>query len=543
MKKSTKVTLSALLLTTLGLAACGNGSTDTTGNSTDTKSITITTFGELTTLDSAVYDDVPTSDMIGQAFEGLYRVTGDNDIELGMAEKDPTISADGLVYTFNIRPDAVWSDGNPVTANDFVFTYRKLVDPKEATGAQSVDVFKNGEKVRNGELPVEELGVKAIDDKTLEITLEYPAPYLPKLLTGTRFLPQSEKVEKEQGDKYGTSSDTVVSNGPFTVQGWTGSEVEWQLVKNDKYWDAANVALDSVKVNVSKEVSTSVTLFDAGEVQYTAISDQFVEQYQSQPTFHTQPKALTGYMSYNVDRPTTGNVHFRRALAMAFDKEALVKNVLKDGSIALNGIVPTDFGTNPTTGADFRADSGNYLAFNVAEAQKEWELAKADLGVSEVTVTLITSDTGTSKLVGEYLQAQIQTNLPGVTFNLQPVPLKNRLELQRADDFDIFYGTWTPDYQDPVNFLQQYTTNGGINFANYSNPAYDEAVSQVQNNLANDPSARWNKMLEAEKIVMDDAIVAPIYQGAQSYLLADNVTGLEVLPFGRSINLRQVNLK
>lgn len=226
MKKSTKVTLSALLLTTLGLAACGNGSTATTGNSTDTKSITITTFGELTTLDSAVYDDVPTSDMIGQAFEGLYRVTGDNDIELGMAEKDPTISADGLVYTFNIRPDAVWSDGSPVTANDFVFTYRKLVDPKEATGAQSVDVFKNGEKVRSGQVPVEELGVKAIDDKTLEITLEYPAPYLPKLLTGTRFLPQSEKVEKEQGDKYGTSADTVVSNGPFTIQGWTGSEME-----------------------------------------------------------------------------------------------------------------------------------------------------------------------------------------------------------------------------------------------------------------------------------------------------------------------------
>lgn len=542
MNRMKKLTLAMCMLAGLGLAGCSSQESSINPSSAE-QSIKITTFGELTTLDSAVYDDVPTSDMIGQAFEGLYRIGPNNTLELGVAREEPTISADGLVYTFKLKPEAKWSNGERVTANDFVYTYRKLVDPKQATGAQSVEVIKNGLKVREGELPVEELGVKAIDEETLEITLEYPAPYFPKLLTGTRFLPQSEKFAQEVKDAYGTAADKIVSNGPFKIEGWTGSELEWKLVKNDQYWDSENVKVSSIQVNVSKEVATSVGLFDSKEVQYTTVSDKFVEQYKQQPTFHTQPKALMGYMSFNVARETTGNVHFRRAIAMAYDKEALVTNVLKDGSIASNGLVPRDFGKHFETGTDFRDDSGDLLTFNKEEALKEWELAKKELGVSEVTVTLITSDTGTSKLVGEFLQAQIQSNLPGVTFKLQPVPLKNRLELQRADDFDIFYGTWTPDFQDPINFLQQYTTEGGINFANYSSAAYDQAVLEAQTTLATNEAARWKKMLEAEKIVMGDAIVAPIYQGAQSYLLDENITGLSVLPFGRSIDLRKVEVK
>ncbi|RKW29497.1 MAG: peptide ABC transporter substrate-binding protein, partial [Granulicatella sp.] len=177
MKKSTKLLMTTLLIS-LGLAACGGNSTSTTAN--NQQSLTITTFGELATLDSADYDDVPSSDMLGQIFEGLYRVAKDNKVELGMAAEEPTVSADGLVYTFKLR-DAKWSDGTPVTAGDFVYTYRKLVNPKEGHVAQSADVFKNAKKIRTGELGVEELGVKAIDDKTLEITLENPAPYLPKL--------------------------------------------------------------------------------------------------------------------------------------------------------------------------------------------------------------------------------------------------------------------------------------------------------------------------------------------------------------------------
>ncbi len=534
-----KIITAILVLSSLGLSAC---STNTPTNITS-NSIKMTTFGELTTLDSVDYNDVPTSDMIGQVFEGLYRVAPNNQIELGMAASTPHISDDGLVYTFTLKDNIKWSNGQPVTAYDFVYTYRKLVDPVEAKGIQSAEVFKNASKIAKGELAVEELGVKALDNQTLEITLEYPAPYLPKLLTGTRFLPQSVEFASAMGDKYGVSSDDIVSNGPYLLKGWHGSEVEWRLVKNPDYWDSEHVSIDEITVNVSKEVATSTTLFDAGEVQYTAISDNFVDQYKARPEFHTQPKAMTGYMSFNVLREVTGNVHFRRAIAMAYDKEALVTNVMKDGSTALNGIVPSNFGFNDVTGEDFRDISGDVLPYNVEKAQEEWNLAKKDLGRDTVTVTLLTSDTGTSKLVGEYLQAQIQQNLPGVTLTIKSVPLKNRLELEKQDDFDIFYGTWTPDYQDPMNFLEQYITNGGINFANYTNKTYDDMIADIQTNLATNGNARFEKMIEAEHILAEDAIVAPIYQGAQSYLLAPNVKGLLVTPFGRSVDLRLVTIQ
>lgn len=540
MKKSTKLLMTTLLVS-LGLAACGGNSTSTS-TSGNQQSLTITTFGELATLDSADYDDVPSSDMLGQIFEGLYRVAKDNKVELGMAAEEPTVSADGLVYTFKLR-DAKWSDGTPVTAGDFVFTYRKLVDPKEGHVAQSADVFKNAKKIRSGELSTEELGVKAIDDKTLEITLENPAPYLPKLLTGSRFLPQSEKVAKEKGEGYGSSADSIVTNGPFKLEGWTGSELSWKLVKNDGYWDAANVQLQNVTVNVSKEVATSVQLFDGKQVQYTTISEQFVDQYKTQPTYHAIPKATMGYMNFNVERKITGNKHFRRAIAMAYDKAALVNNVLKDGSIVSNGLVPKGFAENPETGKDYVEDRGDLLTYNVEEAQKELALAKQELGMDRIEVTLLTSDAGSAKVVGEYLQAQIQKNLPGVTLNIKSVPLKNRLELQRADDFDFFFGTWAPDYQDPVNFLEQYVTGGGINFGNYSSEAYDKAVAEVKTTYATKPAERYKQMIAAEKIVMDDVAIAPIYQASQSYLLAENVDGFEVLPFGRTINLRQASVK
>ena len=505
MKKTTKMLMSSLLVA-VGLAACGSNSSSSSTNAANR--LTMTTFGELTTLDSADYDDVPSSDMMGQIFEGLYRVAANNKVELGMAAQEPKVSEDGLVYTFTLR-DAKWSDGSPVKAQDFVFTYRKLVNPQEGH----------------------------------VITLENPAPYLPKLLTGSRFLPQSEAVAQKLGDQYGSNVSNVVVNGPFKLEGWTGSELTWKLVKNADYWDASNVALNEVTVNVSKEVATSVQLFDSKQVQYTTISDQFVDQYKSQPTFHAQPKATMGYMNFNTLKPTTANQHFRRAIAMAYDKQALTNNVLKDGSIPSTGLIPKSFATNEVTGKDFVDESGDFLKFDVQEAQKEWELAKKELGVSEVTVTLLTSDTGTSKLVGEYLQAQIQKNLPGVTFKLQPVPLKNRLELQRASDFDIFYGTWAPDYQDPLNFLEQYITGGGINFGKYSNAEYDKTVDAVKSTYATQPENRWNQMLAAEKIIMNDAAIAPIYQASQSYLLAENVKGFEVLPFGRTVNLRQASVQ
>lgn len=501
--------------------------------------LSIATQGELATLDSALYNDVPSSDMIGQVFEGLYRVKNGTEVEFGQAES-VKVSDDGLTYTFTLRDGLKWSDGSPVTAADFEYSYQRLADPKSGASVQSVDVFKNAAAVRKGEKEVSELGVKALDDKTLEVTLEYPAPYLPKLLSGSRYMPVSKAVHSAKGDKYGTSADNVVTNGPFTIQDWNGTNLEWKLVKNDNYWDAANVYLKDVQVQVIKENSTGADLFDAGQLDYTTLTDQFVQEYTGADDFHTASKATIGYLSFNTQREATANADLRRAIAQAFDKQVYADSVIQDGSQVLNNQVPKDFDVNEA-GEDYQTAAGPMLEYNLEAAQADWAKAKAALGKDTIELQLLTSDVGLSKRTAEFLQAQLEANLPGLKLTISSVPLKNRLEFQRQSDFDIFYGTWAPDYQDALNFIEQYKTGGGINFAKYSNAEYDKLVEQARNEYANDPAKRRQALIQAEVIgIKQDAVAAPIYQSATSYLLKARVKNFEVMPFGRTINLRPV---
>ena len=501
--------------------------------------LSIATQGELATLDSALYNDVPSSDMIGQVFEGLYRVKNGTEVEFGQAES-VKVSDDGLTYTFTLRDGLKWSDGSPVTAADFEYSYQRLADPKSGASVQSVDVFKNAAAVRKGEKEVSELGVKALDDKTLEVTLEYPAPYLPKLLSGSRYMPVSKAVHSAKGDKYGTSADNVVTNGPFTIQDWNGTNLEWKLVKNDNYWDAANVYLKDVQVQVIKENSTGADLFDAGQLDYTTLTDQFVQEYTGADDFHTASKATIGYLSFNTQREATANADLRRAIAQAFDKQVYADSVIQDGSKVLNNQVPKDFDVNEA-GEDYQTAAGPMLEYNLEAAQADWAKAKAALGKDTIELQLLTSDVGLSKRTAEFLQAQLEASLPGLKLTISSVPLKNRLEFQRQSDFDIFYGTWAPDYQDALNFIEQYKTGGGINFAKYSNAEYDKLVEQARNEYANDPAKRRQALIQAETIgIKQDAVAAPIYQSSTSYLLKARVQNFEVMPFGRTINLRPV---
>lgn len=501
--------------------------------------LSIATQGELATLDSALYNDVSSSDMIGQVFEGLYRVKNGTEVEFGQAES-VKVSDDGLTYTFTLRDGLKWSDGSPVTAADFEYSYQRLADPKSGASVQSVDVFKNAAAVRKGEKEVSELGVKALDDKTLEVTLEYPAPYLPKLLSGSRYMPVSKAVHSAKGDKYGTSADNVVTNGPFTIQDWNGTNLEWKLVKNDNYWDAANVYLKDVQVQVIKENSTGADLFDAGQLDYTTLTDQFVQEYTGADDFHTASKATIGYLSFNTQREATANADLRRAIAQAFDKQVYADSVIQDGSKVLNNQVPKDFDVNEA-GEDYQTAAGPMLEYNLEAAQADWAKAKAALGKDTIELQLLTSDVGLSKRTAEFLQAQLEANLPGLKLTISSVPLKNRLEFQRQSDFDIFYGTWAPDYQDALNFIEQYKTGGGINFAKYSNAEYDKLVEQARNEYANDLAKRRQALIQAETIgIKQDAVAAPIYQSSTSYLLKARVKNFEVMPFGRTINLRPV---
>lgn len=526
-----------LMLNSLSLSTIATAQETPEINPGVEQTLNIMTIGELATLDSAVYNDTPSSDMIGQVFEGLFRIVDGTEVELGQAE-NYEVSEDGLVYTFTLRDGLVWSDGNPITANDYVYSYQRLVDPNGLASAQSVEIFKNAAAIRNGEMELEEVGVVALDDTTLEITLEYPAPYLPKLLTGSRFMPVQQAKVEELGDSYGTSTENIAMNGPFLIEGWSGTELEWTLVKNPNYWDAENVYLENVRVSVVKETGTGADLFDAGELDYAILSDQFVQQYEGSEVFHSQPKATIGHLMFNVTRETTGNAALRRAIAQAFDKELYATSVIRDGSTPLNGFVPADFDVNED-GVDFREEAGEVLPYNVEAAQADWEQAKEELGMDTIEIELLVSDVDLSGRTAEYLQAQLMENLPGLTITIRQVPLNNRLEFQRALDYDFFYGTWAPDYQDAINFMEQLITDGGINFADYSNEEVDNLVNQARNEYATDSVKRREALIEAERIAIGEDAVAPVvYQAATAYLLNPSVQNLQILPFSRTLNLR-----
>lgn len=531
--------VASLAIATLLLGACS-----TTGNkkdsTTETKQIIeVSTPGELSTLDSGQYSDVNSSDMIGQVTEGLYRTDKNGDPELALAAEKPTVSEDGKTYTFKLK-DTTWSNGDPVTANDFVYAYQYVVDPANASSSSNrLDIFKNASKIRRGETTVDTLGVKALDDKTLQIELESPITYLDQILVGTPFMPKNAAFAKDKGKSYGTTTENFVGNGPFVIEDWTGTNESWKLVKNPRYWDADNVKLDEVDVQVVKEVGTGVNLFETQALDFTTLSDTYAKQYKDNANAHYVPKSLVGYLSANQKREVTGNVKVRQAIMQAIDKKAFAEDILGDGSTALNGFVPANFAKDPKTGEDFRKENGDLLPYNVEQAQKLWAEAKQELGQDEITLEVLSADTAAAKKTIEFIQGQLEQNLPGLTINLKSVPLQNRLDLQTKGDFDIAFGTWTPDYADPINFLEFYDSKGGLNTSGYVSESYDQGLEEARTTLANDPEARWDKLKELEKqLVETDTAVIPLYQGAVAYLQSDQLKDLQIYPFGRTVSYR-----
>ena len=538
MKKFSLLMMAAVVL----LSACnsGGGSTSSSEKAADPEQvINVASGGELSTLDSAHYTDVYSSDMIGQLAEGLYRLNAKQEPELGMAAEEPEVSEDGLVYTFKIR-EAKWSNGDPVTADDFVYSFKNVVDPAYGSSSSNqMDIFKNGRKIREGELTLDDFGVKALDDQTLELTLEYPVPYLSQALVGTPFMPKNAAFADEKGTAYGTSADDFVGNGPFLITGWDGTTESWTLTKNPDYWDQKNVKLETINVQVIKEIATGTNLFDSGDLDYTGLADTYALQYKDSPQAYFIPKAMVGYLSPNHKREVTGNVHVRKAILQAIDKEAFAEDILGDGSTALNGFVPKDFAKDPDSGEDFRDENGDLLPYNLDAAQKEWETAKQELGKETIELELLSADTALAKKTIEFVQGQLQDNLPGLTIKLKSVPLQNRLDLQTQSEFDLVFGTWTPDYADPINFLEFYDSKSGLNTAGYANSDYDAGLNDARITLANEPEQRWQELLTLEKtLVQEDAAVLPLYQGAIGYLKTDRLKDLQVFSFGRTVSYR-----
>lgn len=536
MKKGILALFGTILATTLILTACSNKQ-----SSANQQDLTVATSAEMATLSTTKYSDTTSLEALQNTFEGLYRFNSNNKPVLAGASS-VSVSSDKKTYTFTLRKNAKWSNGDAVTAQDYVFAWRKMVDPASASpNSQRFAPIKNGVDISAGKMPVNKLGIKALSSYKLQITLESPISYFSELMTGAPFYPQDEKIVNKYGSQYGTSASKTVFNGPFIVTNWNGTNLKWNYVKNTKYWNKDAITLKKVKVQVVKDASTAANLYKTNKLDYAMLTTDYIKQYQKTAGFHSKTIPLIGYMSFNTHRKTTANVHFRKAIAFAYNKDSLVKNVLHAGS-ALNGIVPKNFAFNTKTGNDYRKDAGNMSTYNLKEAKKQWAEAKKELGKQKISIELLTSDTTDSKQIGEYLQSQLETNLPGLSVSLRSIPLKSRLAATTDYDFDIVYGTWQPDYADPVNFI----SDGGQYHLDddYNNSNFRSLLNTAATTYATNPTKRWSTLIKAEKqLIKTDAFTAPVYQGGMSYLLKNKVKGLQISPYGTVLFYRNVKIK
>lgn len=471
---------------------------------------------------------------LGATMEGLYRLDEKGQTSEGIATKHE-VSEDGKTWTFTLREDAKWSNGDPVTANDFVYAWQRAVDP--ATGSEygpymMGGVIKNATAVNKGEVPVDQLGVKADGDFKLVVELENATPYFESLTTFGTFLPLNQKFVEEKAATFATSADTLLSNGPYKFSNWTSTAQEWELVKNEDYWDAKTVKLEKMTYVVVKEAQTAVDLYEKGEVDRAGLSSDLVDQYSTHDDYTVEPDTSVFYLKLNQTKnPALANVNIRAAISRAFDKQALVDEILNNGSIVANGLVPKDFVSTPD-GKDFREESGDLVTYDVKKAKEFWEKGLAELGTKEVTIELLGGDAEVSKMMNQYLANQLSTNLPGLKITLKEVPFEQRLELDTAMDYDMQFAGWGPDFLDPYTYMNLWLTDGGNNQMGYSNPEYDKLVNETATTLAQDPEARNENFLKAEKILFEDAAIAPVYQRASALLVSPKVQGVFTNAFG-----------
>lgn len=523
------------------LTACSGDS----GSSSE-KILKVAKDTELASMDQHIATDGLSFEVIAATIEGLYTSDADGNAIPAIA-KSYDVSEDGLVYTFHLREDAKWSNGDPVTANDFVYAWRRLVDPNTASEyAFIMDVagVKNAASVNAGETSLEELGVKAVDDYTLEVTLALPVPYFLQLMTFPSFFPMNEAFVTEKGAEYAQSPDGLLANGPFKMTEWTQGH-SFKIEKNDSYYDKDNVNIDGIEYKIMKDSQTAALEFESGNLDVVRLAGEIVDLYKENEAFTLIHEGYLWYIAPNEQVEELQNVNLRQALGRAVNKEQLTETVLNDGSTVANFIVPVTLATGPD-GKDFRETSPNdYMTYDVAVAQEYWEKAKAELGIETLTLELLFEDTDSMKKCAEFIQSELQTNLPGLTIELKSQPKKNRLELMRAGDYQLGITRWGPDYADPTTYLDMFITGGSNNYPNYSSEEYDTLMNSIgKGDLVYDIAARWEAMKEAEELLIArDAAALPMYQQGNTYLINQQVKGIETHSVGVPFIYKNVTIE
>lgn len=521
----------SLLLVTV-LAACGKQSSTATGNG-KYASNQVLNLSYSSSLDSIDISNMSGYGSTGNIFESLYRLGKNGSITPGLA-KSTKVSKDGKTYTFTIR-DAKWSDGSKITAQDFVYSWKRTVTP--ATKSQYAYLFsgvKNADDIVAGKKAPSTLGVKAEGQHTFIVTLEKPITYFKKLMTYPLFGPISEKAVNKWGSKYATKAQYMLYSGPFKLTGWTGTNNSWQFVKNNQYWDKKAVHLQKINYTVNESTTTTLNLFQEKKLDLTQLASEQVKNMKNSSDYTTYPYSITAFLAYNFKasdatvKKALNNQKIRQAISLSTNRKTLVKNVIGDASTTASTFVPANLADDPKNGKDFASESKvkNSTDYNPTLAKQLWKQGLKEVGLKKLTLHLLTSNDEPNKPISQYLKAAWEKNLSGLTVDLSNIPSKVASSRAQAGNFDIYLTLWGADFNDPISHLQIMTANSGYNYGKYNSSTYNALVDKAQNQDANNVNARWQDMLKAERTIMQDQGITPLYQTVYSYLQNPSVKGI-----------------
>lgn len=499
-------------------------------------------------LDTNLATDGDSFEIIADCIDGLTQMDAEGAAIPAIAESWD-VSDDGMTYTFHLRDDAVWSNGEPVTANDFVFAWKLAMTANVEYNYMfdsSVGSVKNADAILYEGADPDTLGVTAVDDKTLQVELDNPVSFFPSLMYFPTFYPINQAFYESCGDgEYGTSPSTFLSNGAFILSDYTPGAASMTVTKNPDYYDADKVSLDSITYQVVQASDQALNGFRSKNLDISVISGDQVESVKNDESLSKNLNITgAGYMWYLTFSQTENassdgsfaNPNLRLAFTNAIDRESIVNNYVMDGSIPTYTAVPPQFATSSTTGEDFSADQqkfADYIGFDTAKAQEYFETAKQELGKDTFEFTMIYGNNEGDEVtkVAQGLKEQIEAALPGVTINLQAMTKAERLDKMQNDDYCIALTRWGPDYADPMTYLGMWTTDNANNYGFWSNADYDQLIKDCTSGAyVSDYDARWDALYQAEELVLKEAVIAPLYTKSNANLIADGLEGVEFHP-------------
>lgn len=551
----------ALLAFSLVFVGCSKkeeGAVANNAQQTATKSfdLNVCVASEPQTIDPALNSAVDGAIMAQHFFEGLMKWADSgkpvndkgnmNFAELvnGQASSyQKVVNDDGTVtYTFKIRPDAKWSDGKAVTANDFVYSWRRLADPNTAADyCYMIDMVKGYAEVNSGEADPSTLAVSAPDASTFEVVLTYDCPYFLEICAFPAAFPVREDVVSAEPDTWTTSngSKNYITNGPWKMAEWVHDSYI-KMVPNEYHYDVANLGPDSITFRLMADSNAMLAGFRSNDLQY--INQVPVDETPSliaSGELDIVDYIGTYYVSYQTQAEPFDDWRVRKAFTLTIDSKYIVEQITQSGQVPATGFVPAGvYDANPT-GDDFRTVGGDYWEAPLTDEiyQKNCEEARqllADAGYPNgegfPVVTYLYNTGDAHKAVGEALQQMWQKAL-NVTVQLQNQEWNAFLETRKNGDFQVARNGWIADYNDPISFLDMWLTGGGNNDGQYSNPEYDAAIKEAKSSA--DPAVRMAAMHRAEDIIMgEDWALGPIYFYTNSYMMKENIKGAFYTPLG-----------